>query len=334
MPGGKRLARGEFTPKSSRLMDQVRETLRYHHYALRTEQSYVSWILRFIRFNEKQHPKDMGKEEIERFLSHLALNRDVAASTQNQALNAIIFLYKDVLDKPIEGVLPARARKSQHVPTVMSINEVVTIIKAMKGTNRLMAKFMYVGGLRLMEVVRARIHDFDFDNQKFLVRDGKGNKSRTTCFPKQIHDDFHLHFEQVKSWYEKDLSQGLCNTYLPHALARKYSGAAKAWGWQHAFPASSQSKDPRSGKLRRHHVHHTRLQKAVSQARKKSGFAKKISCHTFRHSFATHMLEDGVNIRKLQVLLGHNDVKTTEIYTHVMNKDISEIKTPLLALED
>lgn len=334
MSESNRRARGSFTPKPARLMDQVREVLRYHHYALRTEQAYVSWILRYIRFNSKQHPKAMGKVEIERFLSHLALNRDVAASTQNQALNAIVFLYEEVLHKPIDGISPVRSNKSKNVPTVMSPNEVKMILSAIQPPHKLMAQFMYVAGLRLMEVIRARIHDFDFDNEKFLVRDGKGGKNRTTCFPEKLHPAFHTHFDRVKGVHQKDLEQGFGSVYLPHALARKYPGAAKAWGWQYAFPANHLSKDPRSGKTRRHHTHHSSLQKAVSQARKKSGLAKKISCHTFRHSFATHMLEDGVNIRKLQVLLGHNDVKTTEIYTHVMNKDIREIKTPLLALDD
>lgn len=334
MSEGKRRVRGQYSPKATRLMDQVREVLRYHHYALRTEQSYVSWILRFIRFSDKQHPKEMGKEEIERFLSHLALNRDVAAATQNQALNAIVFLYEDVLHKPIENISPVRTKKNKNVPTVMSINEVIAILNAMNGIHRLMARFMYVGGLRLMEVIRARVHDFDFDNEKFLIRDSKGGKSRTTFFPKQIHHAIQAHLDRVKSLHEKDLEQGYGKVYLPHALARKYPGAATAWGWQYAFPATSRSKDPRSGEIRRHHAHHTSLQKAVSQARKEAKLTKRISCHTFRHSFATHMLEDGVNIRKLQVLLGHNDVKTTEIYTHVMNKDIHDIKTPLLALEE
>ncbi len=334
MSEGKRRARGQFMPKATRLMDQVHETLRYHHYAFRTEQSYVSWILRFIRFNDKQHPKDMGKDEIERFLSHLALNRDVAASTQNQALNAIIFLYEEVLHKPINGISPVRTKKNKNVPTVMSLDETKAALNSMHGTHKLMARFMYVGGLRLMEVIRARIHDFDFDNEKFLVRDGKGGKSRTTFFPKQIHRPFHSHFSRVKELHEKDLAQGFGSVYLPHALARKYPGAATSWGWQYAFPASNLSKDPRSGETRRHHTHHSGLQKAVAQARKEANLTKRISCHTFRHSFATHMLEDGVNIRKLQVLLGHNDVKTTEIYTHVMNNDIRDIKTPLLALED
>ncbi len=334
MAGGRRRARGEFTPGSARLMDQVRETLRYYHYALRTEQSYVSWILRFIRFNEMRHPKTMGKVEIERFLSHLAVNRNVAASTQNQALNAIIFLYEDVLHTPVKGLSPVRTKKNKRVPTVMSIDEVIAVMNAMHGTHKLMTRLMYVGGLRLMEVIRARVQDFDFDNEKFLVRDSKGGKGRTTFLPRQIHPAIQSHLVRVKALHENDLAQGLGSVYLPFALARKYPNAKRAWGWQYAFPSRRLSKDPRSGEIRRHHAHHTSLQKAIVRARKEINLTKQISCHTFRHSFATHMLEDGVNIRKLQVLLGHNDVKTTEIYTHVMNKDIHALKTPLLALSD
>ncbi len=269
-------------------MDQVREVLRYHHYFIRTEEVYVNWILKFIRFNETRHPKEMGKHEIERFLSHLAINRNVAGATQGQAMHAILFLYREVLDMPMDAKLdPVRSRKSKRLPTVLSRNEVARLIKAIDGTHQLMAKLLYGCGLRLMEVLRLRVQDLDFDNNQILVRNGKGNKDRSTLLPELLHDPLKAHLERVKALHEEDILKGYGKVFLPDALARKYTGAAIAWGWQYVFPSKSLSKDPRSGVIRRHHAHETTLQKTVYAARERVGITKRVSCHTLRHSFAT-----------------------------------------------
>jgi len=324
---------GEYRPTSERLIDQVREVLRYHHYAIRTEKSYVHWILQYIRFNKLKHPKKMGKPEIERFLSHLAINRNVAAATQNQALNALLFLYKEVLHQPIDNSVKAvRTRKEAKLPTVLSRNEVRKLFKQINNDYKLMARLMYSGGLRLMEVIRLRVQDLDFDNKQIIVRDGKGNKDRSTFFPEMLHEPLRHQLKKVKETHQHDLERGYGDVYLPNALAKKYRAAGKQWGWQYVFPAQNISPDPRSDKIRRHHVHESGLQKAVYAAKKSAGITKRASCHTLRHSFATHALEDGINIRVLQTLLGHKDVKTTEIYTHVMDRDIQGIKSPLETL--
>jgi len=319
-----------FRPSAARLMDQVRETLRFYHYAYSTEKSYVDWIVRFIRFNEKRHPKDMGKREIERFLSHLATNRDVAASTQNQAFNAIIFLYKKVLDIQID--LDIRARRSSKVkvlPTVLSKDEAASLISCMSGTAKLLGGLMYGSGLRSLEVIRLRIHDIDFDNNQIYVRNPKGGKDRTTIFPDVLHQPIRSQIEKVKTIHDKDLTEGYGEVYLPTALKRKYTKAAVSFNWQYLFPSKVLSADPRSRKIMRHHINKSVLQKAVSNANKKANIVKRVSPHTLRHSFATHLLEKGENIRILQTLLGHKDVKTTEIYTHVMQKNHDNIKSPL-----
>lgn len=334
MPYKRAKVKEKYVPKSGRLMDRVRETLRYHHYSLRTEKSYVNWIVKFIKFNGTRHPKEMGKHEIERFLSHLAVNRHVARSTQSQAMHAILFLYREVLQMPMDDKLdPVRTRKPKRLPTVLSRGETARLMKALEGTHQLMAKLLYGSGMRLMEVVRLRVQDLDFENKKILVRDGKGNKDRSTLLPEPLHVPLKAHLERVKALHNKDLREGHGQVYLPEALVRKYPSAAKAWGWQYVFPSKDRSKDPRSGVIRRHHVHESALQKAVSAARERADITKRASCHTLRHSFATHLLESGVNIRVLQELLGHKDVTTTEIYTHVLRKDLSGIKSPLIGLE-
>ncbi|VAX05645.1 Integron integrase IntIPac, partial [hydrothermal vent metagenome] len=266
---------------------------------------------------------------------HLSMNRNVAAATQSQALNAIVFLYRDVLDLPVcDDLAPVKARKKKRLPTVLSQEEVNRLIKAMEGTHRLMAKLMFGSGLRLMEVLRLRVHDLDYAKQQILVRDGKGNKDRSTLFPELLHEQMQVHMERVKVMHEKDLQDGYGEVYLPGALARKYPNAARAWGWQYVFPSKSLSQDPRSHRIRRHHVHETSLQKAVKSASLEAKIDKRVSCHTLRHSFATSLLENGVNIRVLQELLGHKDVSTTEIYTHVMDKSFQNIDSPLLGLDD
>jgi len=327
----------KFTPNPElKLMEQVRETLRYYHYAKSTEKTYCQWILRFLYFYEaKRHPKDMGTREVERFLSHLATHGKVAASTQRQALNALVFLYREVLDAPLGNTIaPIRSKRKPSPPTVLTEHEVESIFAQMKGTHLLMAQLIYGSGIRLMECIRMRIQDVDFGQGQIFVRSGKGGKDRTTFLPRLVRDDLHNHIERVKALHRKDLEEGFGEVYLPNALNRKYKNAAWETSWQYVFPAKSRSVDPRTGKERRHHVLESGLQKAVKTAVKKAGIHKRATVHTLRHSFATHMLENGVNIRVLQELLGHADVKTTEIYTHVMRKDITELQNPLDRLYD
>ena len=315
----------KFKPDSGlKLMDQVRQVMRYHHYAYRTEQTYCDWILRFIRFHgSKRHPKDMGKSEVEGFLSHLASDGKVSASTQRQALNAIVFLYRDVLNRPIQGqIAPLRAKRHGRVPVVMTREEVRRVLREMQGTHLLMAKLLYGGGLRLMECVRLRVQDLDFERGLVYLRAAKGGKDRTTLFPKAIHGELKEHVEKVRTLHEQDLEEGRGEVYLPESLARKYRGAAKEFRWQYVFPSKSLARDPRTGVTRRHHVLESGLQKAVKVAVDRAGIDKRVSCHTFRHCFATHLLENGVNIRVVQELMGHADVKTTEVYMHVMEKHI------------
>lgn len=314
-------------------MDQVREVLRYHHYAIRTEAAYVRWILAFIRFHGRKHPRDMGKTEIEAFLSDLAVNGNCARSTQNQALNSIVFLYKKVLDLPVaEDLAPIRSKKPIRLPVVMSTGEVLAVIGQMGGKPALMAGLMYGGGLRLMEVLRLRVQDLDFANGMILVRDGKGGRDRTTLLPTSLVKRLQAQLAKARGTFEKDLEDGCANVWLPNALARKYPNAPRSWEWQYVFPAQNMSVDPRSGQTRRHHMNESNLQKAVKQARSAVGINKRVTSHTFRHSFATHLLESGTNIRVVQKLLGHADVKTTEIYTHVLQQNLAAVQSPLDAL--
>lgn len=322
----------KFRPDSKlRLMDQVRQVLRYHHYAYRTEQTYCEWILRYVKFHGgKTHPNVMGKKEVEGFLSHLATQGKVSASTQRQALNAIVFLYREVLDLPLEGqISPVRAKRHSRVPVVMTQGEVQRVLGEMKGTHLLMAKLLYGGGLRLMECVRLRVQDLDFERELIYVRAAKGGKDRTTLLPKAIHEEISRHTERVRRLHEEDLEKGYGEVYLPEGLRRKYRGAAKEFRWQYVFPSKKLSVDPRTGVTRRHHVLESGLQKAVKVAVDRAGITKRVTCHTFRHSFATHLLENAVNIRVVQELMGHADVKTTEIYTHVMEKDVAAVVSPL-----
>ncbi len=321
-----------FTPNPQlKLMDQVRETLRYYHYARSTEKTYCHWILQFIYFyDKKKHPREMGSREIESFLSHLATKKKVAASTQKQALNALVFLYRDVLLIPLDqSIAPVRAKRKRRPPTVLTEEEVHKVLAHLKGTHLLMAKLIYGSGLRLMECIRLRIKDVDFGQSQLFVRGGKGGKDRVTFLPHMIQDELHHHIERVKELHRKDLQEGFGEVYLPNALARKYPNAAWDPTWQYVFPSKNRSIDPRSGKERRHHVLESGLQKAVKAAARKSKIDKRITVHTLRHSFATHLLENGTNIRVLQELMGHADVKTTEIYTHVMRRDLSSQQSPL-----
>jgi integron integrase len=324
--------KAKFKPdRSLKLMDQVRQAMRYYHYAYRTEQTYSDWILRFIRFHGgKTHPKDMGKSQIESFLSHLAVDDKVSASTQRQALNAIVFLYRHILEKPIEGdIAPVRAKRLPRVPVVLTQGEVWRVLSFMNGTHRLMAGLLYGSGLRLMECVRLRVQDLDFERGLIYVRAAKGDKDRATLFPKTLQDEIKTHLEKVRALHDRDLVEGHGEVYLPEALSRKYPKASKEFRWQYLFPSKNISKDPRTGAWRRHHVLESGLQKAVKTAVEKAGILKHVGCHTFRHCFATHLLENGVNIRVVQELMGHADVKTTEIYTHVMQKDLKAVSSPL-----
>jgi integron integrase len=317
-------------PKA-KLMDQMKEVLRYHHYSYRTETTYCQWIQRYIRYHGgKTHPREMGMQQIEAFLSNLVTQGNAAPSTQRQALNALVFLYREVLDMPVDGeLMPIRSKKKIHPPTILTQEEVQKVFLKMKGTHLLMVKLLYGAGLRLMECVRLRIQDVDFGQNKVYVRGGKGGNDRMSLLPQNIRDELRLHIDQVIVLHHEDLMKGFGEVYLPNALDRKYPNAAREAGWQYVFPARKRSVDPRSGREMRHHVLETGLQKAVKRALTQAKIYKKAGCHTFRHSFATHMLENGVNIRVLQSLMGHADVKTTEIYTHVMKKDIDEIQSPL-----
>ncbi len=314
-----------------RLMDQVREVLRYHHYSYRTEKTYCKWIVRYIKYwGGKTHPKDMDGRHVERFLSHLAVNGNVSASTQRQALNALAFLYHKVLFKSLEPqIAPIRSKRHRRLPTVLTKEEVRALLSHLSGTHELMAKLMYGAGLRLIECVRLRIKDIDFGRKRIHVVMGKGAKDRCTVLPRSIEDDLKSHIERVKELHHKDLEQGYGHTYIPEALSRKYPNASRETKWQFVFPSKKLSKDPRSGKVVRFHVLESGIQKAVKRAAKRAGIEKRATCHTLRHSFATHMLEQGVNIRVLQELLGHSDLKTTEIYTHVMDRDVSHLSSPL-----
>lgn len=323
-----------FRPSAPRLMDQVREVLRYHHYGKRTEEAYMRWIKGFICFHNKQHPKDMGKAEIEAYLSHLAVKQHVAASTQNQAFNGLLFLYKQVLDLPFaDDIAPVRSQKPVRLPVVLSQNEIVRLLDCMSDESGLMARIMYGGGLRLMELLRLRVQDIDFDNGYLTIRAGKGDKDRTTLLPVSVRDKLRQHLLKVRKIFEIDLREDHANVWLPGSLAKKYPNAPKSWEWQYLFPSKSLSKDPQSGEIRRHHVNESGLQKAIRGARSKADINKRVTSHTLRHSFATHLLESGTNIRVLQKLMGHADVKTTEIYTHVLKQNLDAVISPLDTLE-
>lgn len=316
-------------PKA-KLLDQVREVLRVKHYAIRTEEVYILWIKRYILFHQKRHPREMRAAEVQAFLSDLAVNQKVSASTQNQALNAIVFLYQEVLHIELDWMENlVRAKRSKRLPLVMSKDEVRRVIAAMSGAHQLLAKVLYGTGLRLMECLRLRVKDIDFELNQIIVRNGKGDKDRVTMLPDAIKPALREHLDRVKILHEKDLADGFGDVYLPDALERKYPRASREWAWQWAFPAGRISEDPRSNKRRRHHLDEQILQRAVRQAVQLARIPKPISCHTFRHSFATHLLEAGYDIRTVQELLGHANVATTQIYTHVMNKPGLGVKSPL-----
>jgi integron integrase len=314
----------------SPLLDQVREVIRLRHYSIRTEEAYVQTIRRFILYHHKRDPREMGTDEIRQYLSHLATDNHVAASTQNVALCALWFLYREVLqiDLPlIDGV--ERAKRPKRVPVVLTLEEVRRVLAQFSGTHQMMASLLYGAGLRLMECVRLRVHNLDFEYKQITVRDGKGERDRRTILPEPLIDSLQRHLARVKLQHEEDLRVGHGAVYLPYALERKYPAAATDWVWQYVFPSSRISKDPRTGVTRRHHTSEDRFQRVVARAIKQAGITKRASCHTLRHSFATHLLEAGYDIRTIQELLGHADLATTMIYTHVLNKGGKAVKSPL-----
>lgn len=321
----------KYQPNPPKLLDQVRTVMRRQHYARRTEQTYAHWIIRFIHFHTMRHPRDMDTPDIEAFLNHLAVNQQVSASTQNQALSAILFLYKQVLDKPLSAKIEAlRAKPSQRLPTVLSQSEVRALLNALPaGTHQLIARLLYGSGLRLMEGLRLRVKDIDFAQHQIIVRAGKGDKDRVTILPDTLRLPLEQHLQQVKALHGKDLAAGHGDVYLPYALECKYPNANREWGWQYVFPAHRLSVDPRSGKVRRHHLDESGLRKVVKQAAKQAGLFKPVGPHTLRHCFATHLLENGYDIRTVQELLGHKDVRTTMIYTHVLNRGGLAARSPL-----
>ena len=312
-----------------KLLDRVREAIRTRHYSYRTEKAYVHWIKRFIFFHNKRHPAEMGEAEIGRFLSSLATDSHVSASTQNQALNALLFLYREILKKDIgyvDGVV--RAKRPHRLPVVLTRQEVRSILGALGKSDWLMVMLLYGAGLRLMECLQLRVKDIDFTSNQILVRAGKGDKDRHTMLPGAVKEPLAKHLELIKEQHQHDLQQGIGRVALPNALDRKYPNAGKEWGWQWVFPATSHYTDKVTGERRRHHLHESVLQKAVKEAVQKTGISKPATPHTMRHSFATHLLEDGYDIRTVQELLGHTDVTTTMIYTHVLNRGGKGVFSP------
>jgi integron integrase len=318
------------TTGKPKLLDEVRAAIRVRHYSIRTEHTYVGWIYRYIIFNNKRHPSEMGAAEINRFLSHLATHGNVAASTQNQALNALVFLYKHVLKQEIEDIgSMVRAKRPKQLPVVLSLNETALLLSHMTGIQRIMAELMYATGARIIELVRLRVKDIDFERNQITIREGKGEKDRTVPLPSELIDDLKLELEKVKRLHEKDLEEGYGTVHLPYALARKYPNAAREWCWQYVFPSRQRSTDPRSGIVQRHHIYENVLQGAIKQATQKAGIPKMVHAHALRHSFATHLLEAGHDIRTVQELLGHADVRTTQVYTHVTHNGPQAVATPL-----
>jgi len=317
-------------PRMPKLLDQVREVIRLKHYSIRTEQSYIAYIKRFILFHNKRHPAQMGEDEIRTFLSDLASAKSVAASTQTVALSALLFLYREVLKKElpfIHGI--ERAKKPDRLPVVFTRSEVKEILGRLEGIHLLIASLLYGSGLRLMDALRLRVKDIDFERNQITVREGKGNKDRITMLPSSIKPELQKHLARVKRQHTDDLREGFGQVYLPNALDKKYPNASKEWRWQYIFPAERLSTDPRSGKRRRHHIGEDSVQRSIKSAINRARIPKSGSSHTFRHSFATHLLEDGYDIRTVQELLGHKDVSTTMIYTHVLNRGGRGVRSPL-----
>lgn len=318
---------GVIKPK---LLEVVRDKLRALHYSKRTEEAYLDWIRRYVLFHNKRHPREMGGPEVEAFLTHLAVNRDVAASTQNQALSALLFCYQQVLGQEVpwmKGVV--RAKRPARVPVVLSRGEVDRLIAQVRGESGLVVQLLYGCGLRLMEGLRLRVGEVDFERNVILVRDGKGQKDRVTMLPEKLKAPLQEHLLRVRAQFEQEQAEGVADVYLPFALAEKYPKAGSEWIWQWVFPAAHRSRDPRSEAWRRHHVDELTIQRSVKRAASLAKIEKRVTPHTLRHSFATHLLESGSDIRTVQELLGHRDVSTTMIYTHVLNRPGLVVRSPL-----
>ena len=321
-----------FQAHKPKLLDQVRAAVQVRHYSRRTERVYLSWIRRFILFHGKRHPKDMGEREVEAYVAHLATAGRVSASTQRQALSAILFLYRNVLRRELKLEHMPRAKLPRRLPVVLTRNEVRAILDQLVRRQWLMGMLLYGAGLRLMECLRLRVKDIDFDGNQILVRRGKGGHDRRTVFPRCLQGPLREHLQKVKQQHQTDLEKGAGWVDLPFAIGRKYPNAGREWAWQWVFPATTRYRDRSTGQRRRHHYHESALQRAFKQAVDRSGIAKPASCHTLRHSFATHLLEDGKDIRTVQELLGHKDVSTTMIYTHVLNRGPGGVVSPADAL--
>jgi len=318
------------TGQPPKLLDQMRESMRVRHYRARTEETYCQWVRRYILFHQKRHPADMGEREINAFLTHLAVKDKVSASTQNQALSAILYLYRQVIGRDVGDLGEViRARKQKRLPVVMTREEVKSVLDELSGDKWLMASLLYGSGLRLMECLHLRVQDLDFSGRELLVRDGKGGKDRRTMLPQSLVPALREHLTHVKKVHEKDLNDGWGRVVLPGALELKYPNASAEWRWQWVFPQENRWKNRTTGEEGRHHVHETILQRAVREAVSRAGIVKRAGCHTFRHCFATHLLEAGYDIRTIQELLGHKDVSTTMIYTHVLNKGAKGVKSPM-----
>ena len=315
-----------------RILDEVRDVLRRRHYSIRTEKTYCNWITRYIHHFNMKSRADLceGERKVEDFLTYLARDRRVAASTQNQALNALVFFYKQVLKQPLDETINAeRASRKPKMPVVLTRDEIARLLDALEGKQQLVARLLYGCGLRISECLRLRVQDVDFEMKAVTVRSGKGDKDRVTTFPPSLRDALKAHLKKVKMLHEKDLAAEFGSVYLPHALERKYRNAGKQWGWQYIFPAQSLSKDPRTGIVRRHHLDPSPINKALANALGVAGIEKRVSAHTLRHSFATHLLQRGTDIRTIQSLLGHKDVQTTMIYTHVLQQGGNGVVSPL-----
>jgi len=313
-----------------RLLDRVRQALRTRHYSPRTEDTYVGWIKRFILFHNKRHPDELGERDISAFLTHLAVEKHVSASTQNQALASILFLYKVVLERELDWLDDVvRAKRTQRLPTVLSRQEVAALFAHLAGIHRLMAQLMYGTGMRLMDCIQLRAKDVDFGYCQLTIRCGKGNKDRVTMLPQSLQEPLRAHLLRVKTLHDADLAEGFGRTHLPDALIRKYPNADREWGWQFVFPSRIRSSDRDSGVICRFYTSPSTFQRAIHSAARSARLAKRVSSHTLRHCFATHLLEDGYDIRTVQELLGHKDVNTTMIYTHVLNKGGRGVRSPL-----
>jgi len=330
MPSSHRNSAATSPVQPPRLLDQMRARMRRLGLSLRTEEAYIGWVRRFILTNDKRHPRELGARHVEWFLTHLAAREHVSASTQNQALSALLFLYREVLQQELPWMEDIRrARRPERLPIVLSREEVAALLSEMSGVTWLMASLLYGSGLRLMECLRLRVQDVDFLRREITVRHGKGGKDRRTMLPAMSIEPLQAQLAEAKRIHERDLRAGFGEVWLPHALARKYRNAAREWAWQYVFPASVRSTDPRSGITRRHHLDESVLQRAVKNAVRRARVDKPATCHTLRHSFATHLIEDGYDIRTVQELLGHKDVSTTQIYTHVLNRGGRGVFSPL-----